>query len=51
MGKLPHHVGFIVTGKTGVDGRSELDPRPEGPHCGYVGARTMGVGCGWPIIG
>lgn len=50
MGEPLHHVCFIVTRQAGVHGRTELNPRPEGPHSGYGGAWAIGVGGGWSIL-
>jgi len=49
VGELLHHICFIITRQARVDGRSELDPRPEGTHGGYGSGWTIGVGCGWSI--
>ena len=50
MGELLHHIGFIITREARVDGRSELDPRPEGTHRGYGSGWTVGVGRGRSVI-
>lgn len=50
MGELLHHVGFIITREARVDGRSELDPRPEGTHRGDGSGWTVRVECGRSIV-
>ena len=47
-GKGFHHVDFIVTWKTRVDGRCEADPAPEGTH-GRSGSGSQGR-CRWVAV-